>query len=428
MPHDRGSRPHIVSAGRAIGLERIALDDRALSETWYQRLLYEHPALIPVDELEPVFAPLIPLARELQTGNGPVDIAFINPDGYVTLVETKLWNNPDARRSVVAQIIEYASGLSKLTYADLCEKVRRARRGESDAATTSETTEAGGDPILPLVRGQPGFNEARFIDTVTTNLRRGRFLLLIAGNGIREGVEDLAEVMQKSPLLGFTLALVETAVYKMGDGHDSVLVQPRVLLRTREIVRHVIEVRNDHPTATVNVTVPDVCDGDGMPVRRSITEAAYFEQLAEEAGQEIADFARWVQVKVVETPGMSLTWSKTGMSVWWEDESGAHSVRMIRLRPSGEFSATSDISRFCVTEALPAVLPNNYQIRLAALAGNAQQAAQGVKGYTGVKALDGGWPKFAGLAAKRDEFWALLTETTQALAEALASRADDAKR
>ncbi len=277
MPHHQGSKPHIVSAGKAIGLERMAFDDRTLSEAWYQKLLYDHPALIPVDELEPAFAPLIPLARELQTGNGPVDVAFINPDGYITLVETKLWNNPDARRTVVAQIIEYASGLSKLTYADLCKEVRRARRGESNAATTNETTEEGGDPILPLVRGQPGFNEARFIDTVTTNLRRGRFLLLIVGNGIREGVEGLAEVMQKSPLLGFTLALVETAVYKMGEATDDVLVQPRVLLRTREIVRHVIEVRNSHATAAVTVTATEVCDGGGLPNRGSITEAVYFE-------------------------------------------------------------------------------------------------------------------------------------------------------
>ncbi len=124
---------------------------------------------------------------------------------------------------------------------------------------------------------------------------------------------------------------------------------------------------------------------------------------------------------------MSLTWSKTGMAVWGEDESGGHSVRMIRLRPSGEFSATDGISQLCVREGLPDALTNDYQTALAALAGNAKRAGRGVKGYTVVKALDGGWPKLAPLAAKRSEFWTLLTNTTQALADALANRVDDEK-
>src|SRR5690606_16770709 len=101
--------PHLVTDGKATKLKRISLDDSTISEGWLQRMLFENPTLLPVGEVEPVFGSLIPLARELRTNVGPVDLAFINSDGLLTLVETKLWRNPEARRQAVAQIIDYAT-------------------------------------------------------------------------------------------------------------------------------------------------------------------------------------------------------------------------------------------------------------------------------------------------------------------------------
>lgn len=239
--------PHTVAAGRALALPRVSLDDRTLPERWYQQLLFEHPSLIPVDEIEPAFGPLIPLARELHVGGGRVDVVYINAQGYITLVETKLWKNPDARRNVVSQIIEYATSMAKWTYADLRDRISRSQPGAFADAPDSNRNEIDADPILRLVRGEPGFDQVRFVDTVTRNLRLGRFLLIIAGDGIKDGVEELAETMQASPHLGYTLALLETAVYRLGDNNTDLLVQPRVLARTREIVRHVIEIRNSTP-------------------------------------------------------------------------------------------------------------------------------------------------------------------------------------
>ena len=71
--------------------------------------------MIPVGDIEPLFAGLRPLARELPVGGGFLDLIFMNGEGYLTLVETKLWRNPESRRTVVAQIIDYASHLSTWT-------------------------------------------------------------------------------------------------------------------------------------------------------------------------------------------------------------------------------------------------------------------------------------------------------------------------
>ena len=65
----------------------------------------------------------------------------MNEEGYLTLVETKLWRNPEARRTVVAQIIDYASHLSTWTYDELRQAVLASRN--HDAVTSS-------DPLVDL--------------------------------------------------------------------------------------------------------------------------------------------------------------------------------------------------------------------------------------------------------------------------------------
>ena len=83
-------------------------------------------------------------------------------------------------------------------------------------------------------------DEASFIDAVSRNLRRGRFLLLIVGDGIREGVESMTEFLQQYAGLHFTLAIVELALFEVPTG--GYLAQPRVLARTTNIDRGIVTV------------------------------------------------------------------------------------------------------------------------------------------------------------------------------------------
>ncbi|WP_413060865.1 hypothetical protein ACLN6N_13375 [Sphingomonas carotinifaciens] len=83
-------------------------------------------------------------------------------------------------------------------------------------------------------------DEIVFNDALTLNLRRGRFLLLIVGDGIREGVEAIAEYLQAHAGLHFSLGLVEMPIYDAPDGTR--VIAPRVLARTNVIVRHVVAV------------------------------------------------------------------------------------------------------------------------------------------------------------------------------------------
>ena len=310
-------QPHIVAEKSSRALARVAFEDRSFPERWYQELLFRNPSLLPVDEIEPAFGPLVPLARELQTDSGIVDIAYINAEGYITLVETKLFRNPEARREVVAQILDYASAMSGWTYQDFCYAVRLKRRIDDGRPTGPSTPiEGDDDPILPLVRDYPDFDEARFIDSVTKNLAQGRFLLLVAGDGIQHGVEQLADTLAAAPALGFTFALLEIALFKTGMADKAMVAQPRVLARTREIVRAVVELRAPLAPKDVTVKLPEVVYGDDGGKRRRLTEEAMFDTITESLGTPVVEQFRGF-LRECEKIGIEPEARGTSLSLFW---------------------------------------------------------------------------------------------------------------
>src|SRR5438552_3944587 len=114
-------------------LQSASSDERPYDEAWLQELLRKYPDILPVAEIESVFSPLTPIGREVTTDSGPIDNLFISHRGYLVLVETKLWRNPEARREVVAQAIDYGSSLSKWNYEKLDSSVRVYTKKHEDA-------------------------------------------------------------------------------------------------------------------------------------------------------------------------------------------------------------------------------------------------------------------------------------------------------
>jgi hypothetical protein len=65
---------------------------------------------------------------------GALDNLFVTPNGGLTLVEAKLWRNPEARRTVVAQTMEYAASVFRLSFQELESSVLRARKASGEEA------------------------------------------------------------------------------------------------------------------------------------------------------------------------------------------------------------------------------------------------------------------------------------------------------
>jgi len=291
--------------GEVTVLHRVPHDDRMFDESWLQKLLFNFPSLLPISEIESIFDIPLPVCQELPVGNGAADLLFINASGYLTLVETKLWRNPEAKQAAVAQIVKYASDMAHWSYSDLVEATRRARK------------DSKGDPIVEVIKAGEGeeFDEKSFIDQVSQNLRSGRFLLLIVGDGIHEEVERMAEYLQQFPTLGFALGLVEMALYRTRpDSVDPIIVQPRVLARTQIVARTVIEIRGPVKPSEVLVSV----EGGHKPPPGSITEDEYWKKLRTEGGEKVVEFVREV---LAEAPdhGLRVEWMKAGPVLKYDD-------------------------------------------------------------------------------------------------------------
>ena len=131
----------------------------------------------------------------------------------------------------VSQILDYAKEISRWSYEELNHAVRRAAKRPGDTNTLFDLVQEQNDTI----------DEQTFVDDVTRNLKSGRFLLLVVGDGIREGVERIADYLKQSAGIRFTFGLVELAIFDMPDGSASgIIVEPRVLARTFEIERAVV--------------------------------------------------------------------------------------------------------------------------------------------------------------------------------------------
>ena len=270
-----------------IELNRINPDDPSVAEDQIQRLVFDHPKVLPIQELDESFFPAVAVGREVGTSVGPIDALYVSPSGGVTVVEAKLWRNPQARREVVGQIIDYATALSSWSYEDL-DRASRNASGKS----LWELVRSHDERELPS-------GEAVFIDAVSRNLRSGRFLLLVVGDGIREEVERMASYVQTAPRLQFHLALIELRIYASDDNRLRTVV-PSVVARTAEITRAVVKVDvADRAQVDVDVTVPI---DDSRSSRRKLTMDQFCKELGDRTSQTVVDLIRGILADYEEDP------------------------------------------------------------------------------------------------------------------------------
>lgn len=247
----------------------------AYDEAWLQGLLHRHPDVLPIAQIESEFGILFPACRELVLTfgagrSGALDNVFLTPQGRLVLVEAKLWRNPEARRSVVAQAMEYAAAVFRLSYEEFQTAVLKARLGEAIKASS----------LYELVKEHPdALDEQEFVDALSRNLSRGRAIIAVVGDGIREDIAPLAELLQTHAGHRFTFALIELAVFETPQSGVR-LVVPSVLAQTALIERGVVQIE-DGPGGRQIVVREPAATAATAPRDRSfgIGEDEFYDQL-----------------------------------------------------------------------------------------------------------------------------------------------------
>jgi ribosomal protein L18 len=276
-----------ASDGSIIRPKRVSFTQKTFDEYQIQELIRTNPDILPVDEIESVFSPLISIGREVPTNAGSIDNLYLSSQGYLILVETKLWRNPEARREVVGQIIDYAKEISKWSFKQLEDQVRSYNQKYRNANLGIVET-------LEQELGEE-VDETSIIEAISQNIQRGRFLLLIVGDGIHKSVEDMVEFLAQTPQLQFTLALVELQIYEFED--KSRLIMPQIVTRTKEITRAVVKIE----AKEISSIKVEVVEGETDP------EKKFFNDLGKSVTPELVTFAKSL-IKDMEILGCIVEW------------------------------------------------------------------------------------------------------------------------
>jgi hypothetical protein len=209
----------------------------------------------------------------------------------LVLVETKLWRNPEAKREVVAQAIDYGSAISKWSYSRLDNVAR-------EYIKKYENQQLG---LVDWVEKQCGPVEAGrdfFEETVAKNLRLGRFLILIVGDRIRQSVVEMLDYVNKYPHLAADLALVQLSCYKWtSKSRWPLLVVPNIIARTQIVERSVIQVTlKREGDYDVDARQEGAGEKGKRSVRVTLNEEAFWELLKEQAPDRYETARRLIDV------------------------------------------------------------------------------------------------------------------------------------
>jgi hypothetical protein len=343
--------PHLVRvSGDSTALERISLGSGEIREGHLQELLDKNPSILPVNQFDGSFGPLVSLGREIMG----IDNLFIGPNGRLTVVETKLWRNPQATRTVLAQILDYASRLSRQTFEEF----------QATCQAANQSALSGGTGLYQFVTAQfPDLvpPEAEFTDRVQRDLRNGRFLLLVVGDGIREGLEHVLDALHHQSRLHFTFGLVELALYREPKS-GGMLVAPSVIAHSTEVERAVVTIRG----GTAEQVEIDVRSGPSEQAPK-LTEQEFLESIndsrARQFGEHLFQWAREHARIEIAKGGMSaivrLPFSTTrkGLILIRLYRTGRILVTPPRLRVALKNSGVGDEEVFRIAHALQGLYP-----------------------------------------------------------------------
>ena len=290
----------VDSNGKTVNkLYALSPKEKLFDEQWLQELLIANPMLLPCSELDSNWDDLIPLGREVSVTAGSIDNLYVTSDGLICLVETKLWRNPEAHRTVVAQILDYTKDLSNMSFAEFKDCIEKSN------------LEGGKADFWHRISSKiSNVNKIEFQNEIQNCLSHGRFLLLIVGDKIYPEVAMLIDTIQSAPNLEFKIGLVEIRMFKTKKVMSwPVLVIPRVVGETNEVTRAVVKILYEKKRPEIDVTTID----EGAP---NVMDIKTFDKsmIKEYADIFMPILEQWIK------DGFSIKWGRSGLSVYfyWE--------------------------------------------------------------------------------------------------------------
>jgi hypothetical protein len=156
------------------------------------------------------------VGREVQLGGNYADLIAIEPAGRLAIIEIKLASNAEARRAVIAQVLTYAAFLDHMDV-DTLEHRILAKHLEKRGFSTLAAAAAN--------KGSDAYDQDTFLETLSQNLREGRFRLVLVLDSAPQELTRLVGYLEKRSN-GLVIDLVTVSEYTVGN--ERVLVPQRI--------------------------------------------------------------------------------------------------------------------------------------------------------------------------------------------------------
>jgi hypothetical protein len=271
-----------------------------------------------VQDLRPDIGDLVCIGREVAAGDsGSIDNLYLSTGGYPVIVETKLWRNPQARREVLSQVLDYTKEVARKDY-DWIEQQWR---------NFSKEHQNDYNNFLDLISevAAEELDEHEFIDRVNRALDRGDIISLIVGDGIESRLQALVSHLCKdSAHLRYSLALVELACYQM-EGSQELLVVPRIVREVEPIQRAYVKIDVAEGLQTQISVQPIVEDkpSDQVKKRRTtLTEEDFWKSLEHHIGYELRKKVEAFYNDLIDTYGLEPLFRSAAMMLKIPDPYG----------------------------------------------------------------------------------------------------------
>ena len=167
-----------------------------------QEYVAKNPEIIPVYDIDED-TKLLVVAREFSTISGPIDALGFDNKGNIYIIETKLYKNPEGRRSVIAQALDYGASLWKSSndFSDFLAQLDvHCKKIFSQTFEEKYTEFCGVDDI------------SENLQQIEENLNGGIIKFVVLVDKLHEQVKNLAMFVNQNSK--FDLYLVEVEYYK----------------------------------------------------------------------------------------------------------------------------------------------------------------------------------------------------------------------
>lgn len=268
---------------------RLPRVHQRFDERFIQELLVTHPQLLPVKAFRPDIGELLCIGREVPTrDNGAIDNLYLSTMGYLVVVETKLWRNPQSRREVLSQILDYVKDIVTRDFEWLASVWTQFRkdRGQSPQPLLEAMSQASDEEL----------DEGQFVDRVQRAIERGDIIALIVGDGIETRLQQLvSHLCRDSAHLRYSLGLVSLRCYQMPGSQGELLVLPELIQEVQPVQRAYVRIELDE-TLAGQARIASVVEEDDIIAqtgkRITLSEDSLYEALEKTVGKKNTDRVR----------------------------------------------------------------------------------------------------------------------------------------